>query len=220
MKRIALLSPILMLFSVSQAHGQGDPLAPVAPMPTSSAPMAGPSSGGDGHRPMPTSLGLGFGWGFPGGNVWQPNSASARIVLSDSLILEPRLNLRYDRQSVDNSAGVTQSNSVLTTGVDVGVRWLLMSRGPIDLAILAGAGLSNTVVNAATDTNSQHFGINWGVGLAWYLYKNWSMSLDLMNPLFSLDRTSMDGGNTTSKIVAGAIFQAPPNVLVMMHLFF
>lgn len=219
MKRIAVLTPFLVLLSASQAYGQGDPLAPVAPMPAA-GPVAAPASGGDGFRPIPTSLGLGFGWGFPGAEVWQPNSASARIVLSDSLILEPRLNLRYDRQSVDNSAGVTQSNSVLTTGVDVGVRWLLMSRGPIDLAALVGAGLSNTVVDAANDTNSQRFGINWGVGLAWYLYKNWSMSLDVLNPLFILDRTSVDGGNTTSRITAGAMFQAAPSVLVMFHLFF
>jgi hypothetical protein len=158
--------------------------------------VALPSFAQDGDpRPEGTAVGIGIGYAFPGFNVLQPNTASARFRLG-GVVLEPRLNvggssttgrdldfsqtgdLPAEEDTVDTRAGG------FGAGVGTGVRVPISSRGPVDLQFLGGVTVSYSTSsgdrdesdNENTDVSSANallLNLDWGLGLEWFLGKGW-----------------------------------------------
>jgi hypothetical protein len=213
------------------ARAQGDPAAagsvsPALPpagaaTPAAAAPMASsPSeaSSGDGYRPTPLTLGVGFGWLIgAGANILQPSVGSVRIVISETFVLEPFVNLSFTKNEMTTAVTTTDSD-VTRAGAGATARFILGSRGPIDLAALGQARFMFVKTDTGT-VDTDEVSVNWGLGLSWYFYRTWALSLDATNPLFSWRRTSTQPADTTrTEMFAGAIFS--PQVLLILHMFF
>lgn len=188
----------------------------------SPAPVAAPTMDRTG-RPVPSTLGFGLGTNINGmSDLLQPNTAGVRFVLSDAWILEPTVRLSHTSNSVD-TPGATSTVSTSSTTFSVGTmaRRKLASRGPVDFAGLGGVNLGFRSEDVANDRTTTELSLMWGLGLSWYFNPSWALSLDVTNPLFSLNRASVEsiGGDTvTTSWTAGAIWEQT-NALLMLYFY-
>jgi hypothetical protein len=198
-------------------------IAPAQAQETVPPTTTGPE--GSGYRPTPMALGLGLGYLVNGSiDLMKPTVSSARLVLTDRIVLEPLLILSY--QSTSNEVGMaTVDTSATTVGFGTQLRYLLASRGPLDLAgIGSGVFTHQSGSNSVGDvhTSVQSFDLAWGVGISWWFHSTWSLSLDATNPILSWDRNSNDNGpapdQSTSTFFFGVVWN--PQLMLMTHLFF
>lgn len=218
---LALLAPVLAPLFASTALAQ-DPAAP------------GPGSA---YRPAPLGIGIGAGYTINSAvDLQKPTNSSVRLVLSDQLTVEPFVELSYAKRTVDNtltSMGTppvtvtsTAESSLSTFEVGGRARFVLGSRGPVDLSALGAAGLGFQSVSGSNIelTSTQQFTLRWGLALTWYMFSNWSLSLDAENPLFVWTRLKRDfpqagmADTTESNLLFGLIFE--PVVSLMVHFYF
>jgi len=174
-------------------------------------------------RPVPSTVGFGIGTNIDGmSDLLQPNTAGVRFVLSDLWILEPTLRLSHSSNSVDTPGSTsTVSTSSNTFNLGAMARRKLASRGPVDFAGLGGLNLGLTSTDVANDRSTTTVSLMWGLGLSWYFNPSWALSLDVTNPLFSLNRSSVEtiGGDTvTTAWTAGAIWEQT-NALLMLYFY-
>lgn len=199
---------VLMMANIAAAQDYAEPMAASTPQLDRNL------------RPTPRTLGFGLGMNInSAADLTQPNTAGVRFVLSDGFILEPTVRLTHSSTSVD-TPGAASSASVSTTTFGVGAmaRKRLASRGPVDLAGLGGASLGFSSTDVMNDTTNTSFSLLWGLGLSWYFNPAWALSLDVTNPIFSLNRQSVDGfgGDTvTTNWTAGAVWDATQALLML-----
>lgn len=205
-------------------------------------------------RPSSPSVGIGAGWTFPGAaSILTPNTASVRVRLGQ-LTLEPTFSFRGngDRSHTDTSLTVPgqpapqttegeDKGSGYTAGVGANVRYDLLSRGPFDLVgILGGrfsydSRLAQVDVLDTTQRNEQRkntidAGLDWGLGVVWFLSNNLSVSADVTNPLltFTSEKTTTErdrpNGNqeraTQEKSGVDYGLSFSPVARVLFHLYF
>ena len=184
------------------------------------------------HRPEARTMGIGAGWSLGGTDLTIPNTASVRFRFPSGMALEPFVVVAISQTSQKREdplfPDTEQTNSALDFTLGTQVRYPLASIGPVDFLFLGGvaAGFGHDEddpngPNNETKTNTLTIGLSWGLGLELFLGRRWTFSLDAMNPLFSVDRTSteeMDVKNTSTTIAAGANFD--PSVRGMFHLYF
>lgn len=168
--------------------------APVAPPARAPEPLPPAPAMLELERPEPTTVGFGFGTSFPG-DLIKPNIASVRIVLTEEVQLEPLVSLTL--------AG-GEGDTVVNLAAGTLVRYVVTSRGPVDLQLLAGPALSHT-------TGSTSLSITWGAALSWYFLPRFAASIDALNPLFSLQDT------TTTSWSFGATWN--PTLQLMVHMY-
>lgn len=187
---------------------------------TTPAPAVAPTVDRAG-RPVPTTVGFGIGTNINGmSDLTQPNTAGVRFVLSDAWILEPTVRLSHTSNSVD-MPGATSTATTSSTAFNLGTmaRRTLASRGPVDLSGLGSVNLRYISEDANANRSTTSLSLEWGLGLSWYFNPSWALSLDVMNPLFMMNRASVDGigGDTvTSTWTAGVIWERT-NALLMLY---
>lgn len=165
--------------------------APPSPTPVATVPRAESATGGPPLRPAPKSLGLGFGYVFPA-DVQLINVASARIVFSDTLILEPIFELSFISQGTE-VGGMDASDSAFVLAAGTELRYQMWARGRVGLSLVGAAALTFVNNNPEGDdnnTSSLSFGLSWGVGLDLWLWRNWGLSFTMTNPFFSYTSTT------------------------------
>jgi len=177
-------------------------------------------------------MGIGAGWTLGGTDLTIPNTASVRFRFPSGIALEPFVVLAIAQSSQKREdplfPDTEDTSSALDATVGSQFRYPLASIGPIDFLFLGQAafGFAHDEddpdgANNETKTNTLNISLDWGLGLELFLGQRWTFSLDGINPLFSVNRTStefMDATNTTTTIAAGAIFD--PAVRGMFHLYF
>jgi len=210
---LALLALVAFPLAASTAHAQGD----VGGAATDS-------------RPAPMTVGIGLGTGVGAAGITTPNIGSVRLVLAPNLILEPMVTLDHAGGSTEAGGTTMDKPSKNTIGAGAEVRFLLASRGPVDLSGLGGlnfgyTGQSQDMGTATTSMSATALAVNWGLGLSWYFAHVWSLSLDVTNDLFGWTKTSTEiknGGNTTSSSNSdwhlGITFL--PLTRLLLHLYF
>lgn len=167
-------------------------------------------------RPAAKTVGVGIGSDFSGNDILTPNIASARFVISPTLMLEPIIRLQLQGGSVTPAGGgASASASDLEVAVGAGGRILLASRGPVDLNLLGRAMLSHE--SGDTVDSTQRLDLQWGLGVSWFFNQFCSLSLDAINNFVGFERVSVDNGPTTTQWSIGANFD--PSVIAMLHVF-
>ena len=135
-------------------------------------------------------------------------------------MLEPSVDLSHEKSQVATGGGGNPDGPSTTT-IAFGAmgRFQMATRGDVDLSLLGGARFGYVSRDAANDTDAQTFNLHWGVGLTYFLNSQWSLSFDVVNPLFLWTRTHQDQGDVSnSNYRFGAIFV--PNAQAMIHLYF
>lgn len=162
------------------------------------------------------TLGVGFGTNVSSGqSIFEPNTASVRFTATDMIVLEPFINLGYASMSTDpEGPGATTSTSSTTLGVGTQARYFLRSADRLQLDFLGGLSFLHT---GGENTSRQVLGLNWGLGLSWFFARNWGLSLDATNPLFSYTRMHTENVATVSTLDFGLRWN--PTVLAMIHLY-
>lgn len=178
------------------------------------APPPGPT------RPPGFSIGIGFGYRLPT-EVDLPNVTSVRVRLASGLTFEPFLALVNDTLSADN--GVSEMEDVSSeVGFGALMRYPLRTRGRVDFDLVGGAALALTTDNPDGDRNTVRttvFGLDYGLGLDYWVNSHWNLSMTATNPLVSLisqsgETVGADVDQTRRQL--GLIFD--PRVAVMLHL--
>jgi hypothetical protein len=167
-------------------------------------------------RPEGQGIGLGMGVSITGQNLLEPNVVSARYRWRPNMAIEPSVVLQY----ADASSGGADT-SRLTFVVGATARYLLGSRGPIDLVALASPQLSFSNSTDATDMSTKTFGLtaSWGLGIEWWVKPQWSFTLDATNPFLSFTKQSMEGRDDDDKtFVVGAVWS--PAIFFLTHFYY
>jgi hypothetical protein len=216
-KLVSSLALAGVILAPATLHAQGDPLAAGSVSPA--LPSAGNVSASE-FRPTPMTLGVGFGWVIGGGaDILKPAVGSVRLVLTDRFVLEPFVNLSFTDNEAQTMGNTTSESDVTRLGLGATGRLVLAGRGPIDLAALGRLSFSFQSNDAASDSQTTNVALGWGLGLSWFFYKNWALSLDATNPLFNLTRVHLEAGDqTNSSMLVGAIWS--PTIALMLHLYF
>lgn len=210
-----------------------NPTPTPAPKPTpepkpTTAPVTPKADNDDGDapggRPQAKSLGFGFGYVFPA-DVQLVNTASARIVWSDSLIIEPIAELSFSSDTTDvGGMDSTDSTTVFNLGAEL--RYQLWSRWRAGLSFVGGAGVGFTKDNPDGNDNNTttiSFGVNWGLGLDLWLWKRWGLSFTLTNPLFRYSQSSQQqaiGGDIKNSSTFFGLVWDDSAVRFMLHAYF
>lgn len=219
-------------------------LAPViatvlAPLFASTALAQDPAAPGPGsaYRPAPIGVGIGAGYTINSAvDLQKPTNSSVRLVLSDQLTVEPFVELSYVKSSTEASitnmanppvtVTTTAESSLSTFEVGGRARFVLGSRGPVDLSALGSAAVRFQSVSGSNIelVSTQQFALRWGIALTWYMFRNWSLSLDAENPLFVWTREKHDfpqpamPDTVQSNILFGIVWK--PVVSLMVHFYF
>lgn len=171
-------------------------------------------------RPDGYSIGIGFGYTFPA-DLQAPNTTSVRFRLKSGLTFEPVAVLAANGQSSDPGDNSSSAFELTVGGL---ARWPVASRGRVDLVFLGGAAFqfaTNNPDGSENDTTSFLVGLNWGLAVEYWFGRQFTMSLNALNPLAQISRTTTeqpfgdDQTNTTWSI--GAVFD--PSVMMMLHLY-
>lgn len=166
------------------------------------------------------SFGLGFGWSFPGPDMWTPNTIGARFRLDGGLAIEPNLTIRASG-SGDND-DFTDDPRALQIGVGTMLRVPVASAGPVDFLILGTAGVTTTIDLEPGDTRSLSASIGYGLGLELWLATRFSIGMDATNALFNLSWTASDNPITgdTAKAInwsVGVVWNPQLRVLATLY---
>lgn len=204
-------------------------------------------------RPEATALGFGLGWTLPGASsVFTPNTAAVRVRLG-RLTLEPAFTLRGAGGTTRSDISTTLPSQPTTTvddedrgsgyelGLTLGARFDMLTRGPLDLVGIVGGrfGVASSRTQANVDQTDQlnerresvtSGGLDWGLGVVWFLRHNLSLSADVTNPLLTyavqrveVDRDLQNGTQVrerakTDQLSYGVTFN--PALRVLFHLYF
>lgn len=174
-------------------------------------------------------IGIGAGWVFPT-DILVPNAASARFRLASGLTFEAAVTLALNTTSSETTIGGTTDESG-SSGVDVVgavlVRYPLATRGRFQFVGVGGLGVglstdSNEDDGMETSSSRVLFaGASWGIGIDWFVRRNWSISLTAQNPILQWSSTTQEAGSletTDSSLLIGAIWD--PTVSAMVHLYY
>jgi hypothetical protein len=204
-------------------------------------------------RPEGVSLGFGAGWTFPGAaSVFTPDTAALRLRLG-GVTLEPAFTFRGNGTGTREDESVTLPNQTPQTGetenraggynlgLNLSARFDLASRGPLDLVGILGGrfGLGSTLTQLNVDQTDQRneqratttsAGLDWGLGVVWFLRQNLSVSADVTNPLvtYSVQRTDNErdlpnGTQVRETEVSNSLnygLTLNPQLRVLFHLYF
>jgi hypothetical protein len=214
------------------------------PLAARAAYAQGDLGGGD-SRPAPLTVGIGLGTEVGAGSVTAPNQGSVRIVLAPNLQLDVRtaavvvgggplpattvplggFNLNHSSLSAEGAGKSTDLHKQNDVAIASDVRYVLASRGPVDLSAIGGLAYHYIGEDkediAGTDVTTHVITLEWGVGLSYYFAHVWSLSMDITNPLFTWFKTSTDttaGSTSVSGFDLGINFN--PTSRLMLHLFF
>jgi hypothetical protein len=141
----------------------------------------------------------------------------ARVWLGQ-VVLEPTLAIRgasgRTRTDASTQLGSDPANTTddedKSSGMDVAasasIRFPLAEKGPLDLVGIAqvAAGWGSQTQNLNVDQTDQtdtrrsstlSAGLNWGVGIEWFLRRSLSLSLDVTNPVVTYTSTTQETQN-------------------------
>ena len=139
--------------------------------------------------------------------------ASARFRLADGFAIEPTLQF-----AVDNGRSVvevpddetTDSTRALALNLGVDARFRLAQRDNVELMGIGGAFLGTSVntndpegSDNNTTTSGTSVGLDWGIGVNWWVHRSFCVSADVQNPLFAISSSKttqegFDGSQRTS----------------------
>jgi hypothetical protein len=169
------------------------------------------------------AIGIGAGWRFPGGDIQVPNVASVRFRFHSGLTLEALVHAGFELTSTD-----TNTERDLEISGEGLLRIPLARKGPFELPLLVGAGLSitsstNDPDGDDNDTTTTAFGVEgvWGIGIDWFFTSRASFSMSALNPAVRFTSTSTDGpipSTSSTNFEIAAIFE--PVITAMFHLYF
>lgn len=153
--------------------------------------------------------------------------------MSNAVTLEPIVGFSLDNNTTSTTAGGTTVESKTSTRdltLAAQVRVAAAQSGPVDLVVIAGAGLSSqrTVVDPDgadnnTTTDGLGMGLNWGIGVNFWATENGSVSADASNPLLGIGSTTTTDEATSAETTSGGSQLAvafDPTVRIMGHVFF
>ncbi len=192
-----------------------EPPPPPPEPPVEVAPV--PSTG----RPEGLTIGIGIGYVFPT-SIENPNTASVRFRLASGLIFEPSATLGRTAETEDDGMSDEQTTR---TELSVGtlVRKPFRTRGKLDLELIASAGISTATVDPDGPSNVENtttFGVGWGLGITYWLTRNWALSTTATNPLLAYTRIKSELGMIeTTRSSNTFVLTWDPTIAVMMHLF-
>lgn len=151
------------------------------------------------------SFGLGFGWSFPGTDLWTPSTIAARFRLDSGMAIEPSLTIRATG-SGDND-DFSDDPRLLQIGLGTMLRVPVASAGPVDFLILGNVGVSTTVDIEPGDSRSLTASAGYGLALELWIASRFSIGMDATNPLLSLSWNATDNPVTgeTNKSINWAI---------------
>lgn len=209
--------------------------SPAPPAPPAVAAQPAPATVGDvgpaapvgqssdaAARPTGFSVGLGFGWAFPGADVQVPNVATARIRLPSGLTIEPLLDLSSTTDTTESGADeVTDDATSLTVA---GLLRFPVIRGT-KLDFIATGGVAISRINDDPDgpdnsVTTTALSLTYGLAVEYWWRPHWNVSVQTINPLFTFTRVTQDLVDDVKDTSTsfGLIFD--PDVLLMLHLFF
>jgi hypothetical protein len=174
------------------------------------------------RRPMGYSVGLGLGYTLPA-DLKSPNTASVRFRFYRGLTIEPAV-VMESATVRRNDAGVEQNDSLTTFAFGATGRWPLRMRGRVDLVAVGGFSYATSTDNPDGPNNvaSAHTtSLSWGLGLDYWINKNWAISGTAVNPLlqYSKIRTEEVGSeNEDTGTAFGAVWD--PRLTFMLHMFY
>lgn len=192
------------------------PPPPPAPAPEA---RAEPAS----RRPDAFSIGIGLGYDLPA-DLQAPNSAGVRFRLPSGLVLEPIVAIARSSDTVDTGDDTIESTDTVA-GVSTFVRFPWQIGDRIDLELIGGAAVAYRSTNpdgADNDSSELAFGVEWGLGMTYWLTRHWTLSATATNPLFDYSTRTEEFGpdmeTTTSGTEIGLVWA--PDILAMVHLWF
>ncbi len=166
------------------------------------------------------SFGLGFGWTFPGTDLWTPSTIAARFRLDSGMAIEPSLTIRATG-SGDND-DFSDDPRLLQIGLGTMLRVPVASAGPVDFLILGNVGLSSTFDVEPGDSRSLTASAGYGLALELWIASRFSIGMDATNPLFSLTWNSIDNpvtGETNKSInwAVGVVWNPQLRILATLY---
>lgn len=243
MKRFAIVFALLALASPAGAQDPLDeppadleepepPEPPEEPEPpprvlepvsaTPSTPPVAESPASTAGRPDGFSIGIGLGWDLPA-DLQAPNVTGVRFRLASGLTLEPIVVIARDGTSVEGDFGDSDSSDFGML-FSANLRMPRQIHGKVDLVLLGGAAAGFVSSNPDGDDNTSSsllLGLNWGLGLEYWVRSQWCLSLTATNPFIAYERENDELGpgmeTTTTTNSIGVVFA--PNVVLMAHLF-
>lgn len=182
--------------------------------------------------PREFSVGVGIGIIAPT-TVLAPNTASVRFRIDDSVTIEPIVEFDLGNVNTRQEApDIEVVDSTRRTDLTVAAlgRFQLAERGNVELQALGGARVNwSSSVNDPegtennTTTSFLGLGLDWGVGVNWWVSPNFALSGDATNGLVSVrsSKTSPEvGESSTSSNGLDVSVGWDPTIRMMGHVFF
>lgn len=174
-------------------------------------------------RPVGLSIGVGVGYDLPT-DLQAPDTASVRLRLASGLTFEPFVTFAVSGSSTDFGDGDSDEDSASQIGLGTNLRIPVVGRGPVDLAMLAGARidrLSEDPDGSDNDSSSTGVSFVWGLAVELWLSAHCALSLNATNPLVSYTSSTeetFDGESIDmSSWSAGVVFR--PDVSFLLHVY-
>jgi hypothetical protein len=181
----------------------------------------------DNDRPNDLSFAIGIGYqrATTGAfDLQMPNIASVRLRLMSGLTFEPTITLSNTSNTTDPGTGMTSTESISELGLGTNVRYPLIRHHHVDFEIVGGINIDVTKDSPPggdADKTTTTLGLDWGIGIGYWLSRHWQLSATATNPLVSFTKTSQEISATetmsTSTTSVGIVFA--PAVAFMIHLY-
>lgn len=183
--------------------------------------------------PEPVTVGFGVGVVAPSSPL-APNTASARVRVSETVTLSPTLDIAFASSSTSSGGGENAGFQTRDTNLGVGVEVLnaLAQRGTTMLQLAVGGRLGfDTFTEEPNEpdeiqTTTRSVNVYYGLGVEHFFGGNdphFSVSAHGLNTLLTVASSTVDDRNTdvitdTNSTLFGVIWD--PSVRMMVHIYF